>query len=404
MAISTIQQVKTPKAAPPALDRQPLKIAIARRYYSLQRGGAERYCVNLSRQLLKLGHDVSFVGEGIADELSDELPFFPVRVQSSTSSARNRSFAENCGKVIAGQKFDIAYGLGRSLGVDLFRVTERLQSHWLNVHYRNRAHRFLQQLNPRHRTLIELERTICQSPHTRRIVTISSVDGALLQRYYDVPPEKICTIYNGVDIDHFHPRTQQFSAEVRREWGIGEHDPLITFASMDFAGKGLRTILESLRAARNQEIQLLVLGRGPQRKFARLAKRLGVANRVTFAGRQDKIERFYAAGDLMVLPTIYEPFPNVVVESMACGVPAITTATAGGADMIDEGTTGYLLPDSWAVRELAERLDHHFSKTDIQRELMATASRAKTATMTVENNARQVSELFYEVLRDKSRV
>ncbi len=404
MAISTIQQVKTPKAAPPALDRQPLKIAIARRYYSLQRGGAERYCVNLSRQLLKLGHDVSFVGEGIDDELSDELPFFPVRVQSSTSSARNRSFAENCGKVIAGQNFDIAYGLGRSLGVDLFRVTERLQSHWLNVHYRNRAHRFLQQLNPRHRTLIELERTICQSPHTRRIVTISSVDGALLQRYYDVPPEKIRTIYNGVDIDHFHPRAKQFSSEIRREWGIGEHDPLITFASMDFAGKGLRTILESLRAARNQEIQLLVLGRGPQRKFARLAKRLGVANRVTFAGRQDKIERFYAAGDLMVLPTTYEPFPNVVVESMACGVPAITTATAGGADMIDEGTTGYLLPDSWAVRELAERLDHHFSKTDTQRELMATASRAKTATMTVENNARQVSELFYEVLRDKSRV
>lgn len=405
MAIpSTAQRVEKQREAAPRTDRQPLKIAIARRYYSLRRGGAERYCVTLSRQLRKMGHDVSFVGEGIDDELRDEIPFLPVRVHSTTSSARNRSFAENCGKVIAANQFDIAYGLGRSLGVDLFRVTERLQSHWLNVHYRNPAHRFLQQLNPRHRTLIDLERTICLSPQTQRIVTISSVDGALLRQYYNVPPEKIRTIYNGVDSELFHPRAGQYADQIRRELGIGQQDPLITFASMDFAGKGLRTILEAMRAARNRDIRLLVLGQGPQRKFARLAAQWGMAGRVTFAGRQQQVERYYAAGDLMVLPTTYEPFPNVIAESMACGVPAITTATAGGADLIDEEATGYLLSDSLAVGRLAERLDHHFEKSAAERQIMSVASRAKTAGMTVENNARQVSELFYEVMRDKNRV
>ena len=162
----------------------------------------------------QLGHEVSFIGEGIDDELRDELPFLPVAVNSATSSSRNRSFAENCAKAAASGEFDIVYGLGRILGVDLFRVTERLQSHWLNVHYRYPANRFLQHLNPRHRTLIDLERRICLSPQTRRIVTISSVDGKLLQQYYGVPAEKILIIPNGVDIEMFHPSAAKYSAEI----------------------------------------------------------------------------------------------------------------------------------------------------------------------------------------------
>lgn len=381
-----------------------LKIAIARRYYSLQKGGAERYCVNLSRQLLKLGHEVTFVGEGIDEDLRDEIPFLPVPVNSTTSSTRNRSFAENCAKTVATQGFDIVYGLGRCLGVDLFRVTERLQSHWLKVKYQNAVVSYLQHRNPRHRTLIDLERTICTSPQTKRIVTISSVDGALLQRYYGVPLEKIHTIPNGVDTDQFHPRVRAQSDNIRREWDIGIVDPLIIFASMDFAGKGLRTILAALSIARKRDIRLLVVGKGQQQKFARLARRMGVGDRVTFTGRQDHVEQFYGAADLSVLPTTYEPFPNVILEAMACGTPAITTATAGAIDVIDEGETGYSIPHSEAAADLADKLDQHFSKSHTEHQQMSAACRAKAEPLTMERNARRVAELFVEVLHEKHRV
>lgn len=404
MTLTTLNKSVSKLPVPPISTADSLKIAIARRHYSLQRGGAERYCVNLSRQLQRLGHDVTFVGEGIDEELREELPILSVPVNSTTSSTRNRSFAENCAKTVAGEGFDIVYGLGRSLGVDLFRVTERLQAHWVNVRYRNSVHRFIQHRNPRHRTMIDLERSICLSPQTRRIVTISSVDGELLKRYYGVPDEKIRTIYNGVDRERFHPRVRETAGAIRHEWGIGAEDPLLVFAAMDFAGKGLRTILEAMRSARNRDIRLLVLGKGPERKFARIARRLGVHGRVTFAGRQDQVERYYGAGDLLVLPTTYEPFPNVILESMACGVPAMTTATAGGSDVIDEEQTGYVLPHSEAIAELSERLDHHFAKTTAERDMMAAACREKTRGMTMENNARQVADLFAEVVREKHRV
>ncbi len=401
MTISTLRKQRPSQARYDASEREPLKIAIARRYYSLRRGGAERYCVNLSRQLRKLGHQVTFVGEQIDRELRDEIPFLPVRVKSTTSAARNGSFARNCQRAVAGKQFDIVYGLGRSLGVDVFRVTERIQAHWLNVRYGNRFTCFLQHLNPRHRTLIELERTICQSPQTRKIVTISSVDGKLLQHYFGISPEKIRTIYNGVDTELFHPQVQRFSDYIRWEWGIDLHAPVLVFASMDFAGKGLSTVLQAMQASRHGNLHLIVLGKGPERRFARIADSLGLANRVTFAGRQDRVEQFYGAADLLVLPTSYEPFPNVVLEGLACGLPAITTATAGGADVIEEGKTGYVLSHSAAVGELTGGLDRHFSKSAAEREVMAEACRVKSAGMTIENNARQVAELFYEVRRDK---
>jgi UDP-glucose:(heptosyl)LPS alpha-1,3-glucosyltransferase len=55
--------------------------------------------------------------------------------------------------------------------------------------------------------------------------------------------------------------------------------------------------------------------------------------------------RFYGAGDLFVLPTVYEPFPNVNLEAMACGLPVATTSTAGGVDLVEPGRTGYLVDD-----------------------------------------------------------
>ena len=182
-----------------------LNIALVKRRYSLQRGGSERYCVNLARQLRKLGHHVTLIGESIDDELRTEVEFIPVRVNNLTSWTRNRSFAENCGKAARDGKFDIVYGLARSFGLDAVRITERLQSHWVNVHYRHPLHRMFQKLNPRHRTLISLERSIFRSRDVRRIVAQSSLDRELVSEYYGVPEDKIRIVPNGVDTSVFHP-------------------------------------------------------------------------------------------------------------------------------------------------------------------------------------------------------
>jgi UDP-glucose:(heptosyl)LPS alpha-1,3-glucosyltransferase len=381
-----------------------MKIALVKRRYSLRHGGSERYCVNLARQLQVRGHQVTVIGEAIDDELKAEVSFISVSVNRLTSSTRNRSFAQRCGHAAHDGRFDLVYGLGRSFGLDAVRVTERLQAHWVNVYYENSVNRLLQRLNPRHRTLIDLERTIYRSPHVRRIVTQSQLDRRLVQQYYGIPDEKLRTIYNGVDTSVFHPGVRAEAQSVRDEWGVLADEPLLIFASMDFEGKGLRYLLQALKACRHREARLLVLGTGPERKFARIARDLGLGSRVLFAGRQPAIQRYYGAGDLFLLPTAYEPFPNVNLEAMACGTPVMTTNTAGGADIVVHGENGYLVSAMQAVDDIAACLDHHFSLPAARRQAMSVRSWETARPMTLARNVEQTLELFEEVLLEKFRV
>lgn len=381
-----------------------MKIALVKRRYSLRHGGSERYCVNLARRLQATGHGVTVIGESIDEELKDEVEFRPVRVNRLTSWTRNRSFAENCGRVAREGKFDVVYGLGRSFGVDAVRITERLQSHWVNVYYRNPVGRLIQKWNPRHRTLIELERRIYNSCGCRRIVAQSKLDRQLVMAYYGIPEEKIRIVHNGVDTGTFHPGVRSERAAIRREFGIGNDVPLLLFASMDFEGKGLRSILRALRESRHRELVLLVLGQGPVAQFRRIARGFGVEHRVIFGGRRSDIHRSYGAADLFLLPTAYEPFPNVNLESMACGTPALSTSTAGGADIIKHGHNGYLVSSVHAVDEMTDCLNEHFSLSPALREEMSDACWNLARTMTVENNVRRTLEIFEEVLLEKFRV
>ena len=378
-----------------------MHIALVRRHCSLKKGGAERYCVNLFRGLQRLGHKVTIVGEAIDDELKDEVDFLPVPVLQLNSWTKNKSFFVNTGRVLRQHNFDVVHGLSRVDGLDTFRLTERLQIHWVNMYYRNPVTRWLQRMNPRHRLMFDLERRIFGAGGVRRVIVQSQLDARLLREYFGVEESRICQIINGVDTTTFHPGVRAERAAVRQEWKIDADAPLLVFASMDFRGKGLDSVLKALARLKHRETRLLVLGQGITSSFKRQAKSLGIEHRVVFAGRQSAIQRFYGAADLFVLPTIYEPFPNVNLEAMACGTPVITTATSGGAEIIQEGINGYLIPDAWSVDLLAERIDDHLSLPSSQKQIMSDACGEIASRLRIVDNAQKVAAMFEAVLREK---
>jgi len=378
-----------------------MKIALVKRRYSLRRGGSERYCVNLARRLTALGHDVAVIGEAIDVDLADEVNFIPVAVNRLTSWTANRSFAENSGRAARAGKFDVVYGLGRAFGLDAVRVTERLQPHWVRVKYRPAWWSRIQRWNPRHRTLIELERRIYNSDSVRRIVTQSQLDRRLVREYYGVPDEKIRTIHNGVDLSTFHPGVRQHRDDVRKWWRIPLRAPLLLFASMDFAGKGLGAILRAMSRLQNSDARLLVLGSGPIPRFERIAEKLGIHKRVHFAGRQNRIERCYGAADLFLLPTAYEPFPNVNLEAMACGTPVVTTTSSGCADVIRDGETGYFVSGVDAADEITDRIERHLHLPPAEAAAMSSRCWETAKKLPIERNVEQTLAVFKEVLIEK---
>ncbi len=379
-----------------------MDIAIVRRHCSLRKAGAERYCVNLYRGLQRLGHQVTVVGEEIDEELRDEVDFLPVPVLKLNSWTKNRSFAFNAAQIVRSRPFDIVHGLSRVEGLDTYRLTDPMQTHWVKVWYRHPVSRWLQHLNPRHRAIFDLERRLFAQSGVRRVIVQSRLDARLLREYFGVDESRIRHIVNGVDTSLFNLNARETRTAVRDEFKLDTDVPLLVFASMDFRRKGLDSLLAALSRLREGDARLLVLGNGDINRYKRLAESLGVGNRVLFAGRQSSIQRFYGAADLFVLPTVYEPFPNVNLEAMACGTPVITTATAGGADIVDEGSNGYLIADAWSVDALAERIDGHLRLTATAKEQMSAKCWETASHLRVEDNARKVAEVFQEVILEKN--
>ena len=111
------------------------------------------------------------------------------------------------------------------------------------------------------------------------------------------------------------------------------------------------------RVSREVPAVLLMVGEGPERASARaLARRLGVAERVRFLGRQDRIEELTAVADVFLLPSELESFGLSALEAMACGVPVVGSDAGGLPEVVKHTETGFLLPvgdiDGMAARTI----------------------------------------------------
>ncbi|KRT70080.1 MAG: group 1 glycosyl transferase, UDP-glucose:(heptosyl)LPS alpha-1,3-glucosyltransferase, partial [Candidatus Rokubacteria bacterium CSP1-6] len=90
-----------------------------------------------------------------------------------------------------------------------------------------------------------------------------------------------------------------------------------------------------------------------------LAARLGVAERILWAGAQPTVEQYYAAADAVALPALYEPFGNVHLEALASGLPVLASARAGGSEVVSHGRNGWIVQtpeDAGQIREGLEAL------------------------------------------------
>jgi glycosyltransferase involved in cell wall biosynthesis len=153
------------------------------------------------------------------------------------------------------------------------------------------------------------------------------------------PPEKLQVIPNGIDVT----RWQNQPAADLQALGVPSGRRVFVFVGRLDKQKGLDRLFPQLPWIFDQLPQhdLLLIGEGPLSALLQsLAKRLGVAPRVHFAGWRSPIGPILAAADLLVLPSRWEGMPNVVLEAMACGKPLISTRVAGVLELLGEsGTT-----------------------------------------------------------------
>ena len=319
-----------------------MKIALVCKKYSLKEGGLERYTVTLSRELVRAGHEVHILANRWQDEPG--VTFHRVPVIRLSSPIKNLSFAFFASRILSKIKADISQSMERISYQDIFRASDGINPVQLMQRYPNRTVRWIKSVGPRRLALSYLERKIYCGGGCRVIVTNSSLIKRHIIQYYNVAPERIEVIYNGVDTGRFNPRVKSLHRKpIRKKHGIGEDEILLLFVSNNHKLKGLQIILQAMVLSGKRNVKLMVIGSdntSPYHRFAALNK---LDKQVLFLGQQKDIEKYYAAADLFVFPTRYDAFSNVCLEAMACGLPVITTINNGASESIKEGEDGFIL-------------------------------------------------------------
>jgi D-inositol-3-phosphate glycosyltransferase len=194
-----------------------------------------------------------------------------------------------------------------------------------------------------------------------RVVALTATDRQQTIRHYGAPTP-ISVIPGGVDLEHFAPRP---GAEARAALGLGTTERVLLFVGRIQRLKGLEVLLRAFGQLNDLNARLLIVGgqRGTSheaREISRLhhlATRLGIAERTTFVGAvaHERLPLYYSAADATVMPSSYESFGLVAVESLACGTPVVATRVGGLTSIVHDGETGFLIP--WRDADLfAERL------------------------------------------------
>lgn len=379
-----------------------MRIALVRKDYTLRKGGAEGYAVALSLQLAAMGHEVHVFANRIDVDEGSGIDFHQVPVPRLRTFIRHVWFARNAEKMLREESFDIIHGLSRIWHQDVYRVGDPLFVHWLHSHPPNFIDRTVGSLNPKQRTMLSLERKIFRSQRLSRIITISRLDRGLLQQYYDIPEEKTRVIYNGVDHARFNPSNRSMREEVLGELGVPSNKVVLLFVGMDFKRKGLAHLIDALAQLGSEirHVHCLVVSNDNPKKYARHARRLGIDGSISFASGTAQIGRVYGSADIFVFPTLYDPFANVHLEALASGLPVITSSSAGGSEIIEEGVNGFVLgapEDSGRMaRCILGLLD------PVARKNMSEAAVQSVKDFTVERNAREVAALYEEVVAQRN--
>ena len=163
-------------------------------------------------------------------------------------------------------------------------------------------------------------------------------------RKYNLSPDKVKVIYNGVDCEEFYDSSEREA--VRASLGLGRVTTVFVFVGRVSPIKDLPCLLEAaaLLARKKDDFRIIIAGSGDALEELKLkAVELGVSDRVLFLGERRDIPELMAASDALVMSSLNEGISMAILEAMASGLPVVATDVGGNSELVQDRSTGLLV-------------------------------------------------------------
>jgi glycosyltransferase involved in cell wall biosynthesis len=192
---------------------------------------------------------------------------------------------------------------------------------------------------------------------TDRIVTTGEKLREQMLREAGVDATRVVSIPTGIDLSRFRAGDR---AAARGALGLDAAAPIVGIVATLRSWKGHRYLFQAIAAMARKDVNVVVVGDGPQREaLETLARELGIDSRTRFAGNQSDVAPWMQAFDLFCLPSYAnEGVPQALMQAMACGLAVVTTPVGSIEEIVTNGATGVLVPpeDPVRLRAAIERL------------------------------------------------
>ncbi|HET9417999.1 MAG TPA: glycosyltransferase family 4 protein, partial [Chthoniobacterales bacterium] len=321
-----------------------LTITFVRRGYSVS-GGAEAYLKRLAHGMVNLRHNIELITS--EDWPKSEWPSGQITRLRARSAA---DFADQVEQERAQRAGTLLFSLERIWRCDIFRAGDGVHRAWLNRRkkFELPLQRFARGLSSKHQQLLQLEAALFAKGGAARTIVASEMVKNEIVDLYGYSADKIDIIRNGVPVERF-----RFDPELRERSRANlklqrDHIALL-FVGSGWERKGLLFAMEAMAMCRDRRMRLLVAGRGKTQRYYK-------SKHVRFLGEVVDLLPIYAAADIFILPTIYDPFSNACLEALACGLPVITTRSNGFSEIIDHQVHGSIVDAPNDITALADML------------------------------------------------
>ncbi|WP_127959418.1 glycosyltransferase family 4 protein [Serratia microhaemolytica] len=370
------------------------RLAIVRQKYRPD-GGAERFVSRVLDALGQQGLDLNIITREWSGDTNPHWRVYLCDPLKFGRISRERGFAQAARALWQKEHFDLVQSHERLPGCDIYRAGDGVHRRWLLHRARllpewQRGWLFMNRYN---RYVMNTERAMYSAPELKAVICNAEMIKQEIIEDFAVPADKITVIYNAIDNQKFLPASEQQRQQLRTQYQIPLQARCLVFVGSGFERKGLAAAIRAVAATGSY---LLVVGKDKaEKRYRSLAQSLGCTERIRFVGVQKQTLPFYQAADALLLPTLYDPFPNVILEAMSCGLPVITSTTCGGAEFIMPERNGFVC-DALDIAALSDAICALPAQTFDSK--MAQAARQRIMSATPELLSQQLLGLYQKLL------